>query len=329
VKKIRLFSVFGMFLLLASMLGMVMPAHAQTFSGENGDIAFTAESSVWIMGQNGRHKRKVASNAHSPSWSPDGQTLAFIRRGHVSVLRSHAFKQLTHGNFSEDMPVWSANGSRLAFVRKKVRAGKGQSAIFTVNTKGTEAKNISGWGDYRSPSWSPDGTRLVYETYTESSARLLIHDVRTRATVNLVELSDVTSSSGAMWSPNGKKILYRDSQNEIYTIWPDGTHRAVISDGESYQATWSPKGKNIVFLEDFSGECISMSEEDGTVTWLPVGVLGYDTITTPTCSPDEAKIIFTLRGQAGSGVFMLDRSNGGTVTKVSSAAAAEFSWQAR
>jgi len=255
----------------------------------------------------------LGKGAHSSAWSPDGRKLAYVKNDQLYVASKNSEgRQLLHSpkGYQDSYPVWSPDGSKLVFVRT---ANDGRQAIYTATLHGAKTTNVSGWSDdtsYRSPSWSPQGDKLVYEQYSDSAARLLIKTLKTGDQTILTELSDVTTSSDVSWSPSGKKILYKDSSNETYTIWPDGSHRSVISDGDSYQASWSPSGDRIVFLEDPGDVSLSISEKDGTVVWLPIQKGNYAELANPTWSSDEDKIAFTMArtegGRRSEDLFVLD-----------------------
>lgn len=352
------------FLSIVSAIGLLfisgMPVHASSaFPGENGRLAFTGANNgslnVWTMDENGDHMvAHTSTGARNPIWSPNGEKLLF-----VSTASKQLFVVDSNGSNRRDLiwgfagdesePVWQAGGSRIAFTREKMRDdGSKQSAIFTVAADGTDEQQVTDWSsdiNYRSPSWSPDGTELVYEAYGGHSSNLQITNLMSDTTRVLTSLSQVTDSAEVAWSPNGKKILYRDSANEIYTIWPDGTHRAVISDGDSYAASWSPDGTKIVFLEDWDGEDISISGEDGEITVVPIEAGGrYRKITEPSWSPDGNKLVFALTNYKNkhkkrydhkcacvtgvTDVFVLDLTSGNRLQKIDRVAGNEFNWQA-
>jgi Tol biopolymer transport system component len=300
-------------------LTVTFPASAATtYAGQNGKLAFTktieGRPSIWVMNPDGTNQKKLAGNgAHNPVWSPNGRKIAFVAGERIWVMNSDGSHQkiLTWGVASRDgSPIWSPDGSRITFVRTKKASGR--SAIISVGLHGLRETNISGWasqGGYRAPSWAPDGTRLVYEQYgSELGSRLLTKNIKSEQVTELTAIAE-SESSNVSWSPNGKKILYNDSYGQVYTIWPDGSHRAVISDGESYGASWSPDGVRKAFLEDFDGEYVSLSEEDGTVVWIPIDKSGYKKVGFPTWSPDGTKLIFaantTREGRQQSDVFLL------------------------
>jgi Tol biopolymer transport system component len=159
---------------------------------------------------------------------------------------------------------------------------------------------------------------------------LIIKNVKTNERRSLTTLSESIESK-VSWSPNGEKILYNDSSSEAYTIWPDGSHRTVISDGDSYAASWSPDGKKIAFIEDPEDDHISISEEDGTVVWVPIEKNEYQTIGAPLWSPDGTTLLFTMSRQEAGNVkiatYLLKLT--GDITKLVDGELLEASWQAK
>ncbi len=326
--------------IMGLMLGSlhVMPVKAITFSGQNGAIVFSRSDMVWAMSGHGDHARVLRKNARSPVWSPDGRKIVLVteswRGSQLYRMNSNGSsqKKLTEvRGYNEHSPMWSPDGLHIAFVRESNK----QSALFIVRANGSTEINVTGWANnagYASPSWSPDGNKLVYEKYTADQSNLFIKDLRSGEVKKLVELSDPIRSHVA-WSPNGKKILYNDSNNEIYTIWPDGSGRTVISDGDSYNAAWSPDGTRIAFLEELDGEAISISEDDGSVIQLPIDKGDYQEVGPPVWSPDGTKLVFTMGYGVGKDrvddIFSLNIEEANSLILLAHGESNELNWQAR
>ena len=116
---------------------------------------------------------------------------------------------------------------------------------FTVN----DLINIKRVG---SPAVSPDGRRVAYTVGIVDKAT---NKTNTQIFVMKIDGSDQkqitsgpASSSGPVWSPNGKKIAYVTG-GQIWTMEPDGDDReqvTKISTGAG-GPVWSPDGKWIAF----------------------------------------------------------------------------------
>ncbi len=107
-----------------------------------------------------------------------------------------------------------------------------------------------------SPSWSPDGFRIVFSARVNGEEDIYLTDVEGASLVRLTANSRIIDRDPA-WSPDGQTIVFvsdRDGrgQTELYCMRPDGTDvvRLTDSQGSSYAPAWSPDGRQIVFVSD-------------------------------------------------------------------------------
>jgi hypothetical protein len=161
--------------------------------------------------------------AEGAAWSPDGQTIAFTADWEEGV----------HHNQIYIMPASGGSIERLTY--------EPESALY--------------------PSWSPDGTQLVFisperTTYDDT---ILIMDAMSGADPEEVftETNRLEQLWACNWSPDGSRIAYCLGEWSgqtlvrcgIYTIDVSGGYpRLVFSDTKSiYGLDWSPDGTHIVF----------------------------------------------------------------------------------
>ena len=115
----------------------------------------------------------------SPSWSPDGQSLAFVsnRGGSPQIyalkLADLSVRRLTFkGNYNQT-PAWSPRGDLIAFSGRDER---NVFDLFTVNVKTTAIRRLTqAQGHNQEPSWAPNGRLIVFSsTRNGQGSRLYI-----------------------------------------------------------------------------------------------------------------------------------------------------------
>ena len=135
-----------------------------------GQIAWAQRSQVThlpqicIMEADGTNQQHVTNEGYavSPSWSPNGQFLAFswMRRYgpgepgaqdiYVMDITTHTWAQLTHGEGRNDFPSWSPDSRHIVFQSSR----SGQEEIWTMLADGTQQQQLTTSGSNYGPNWS-------------------------------------------------------------------------------------------------------------------------------------------------------------------------------
>jgi serine/threonine-protein kinase len=196
-----------------------------------------------------------------------------------------------------------------------------------MNRDGSELVTLSSPGaDYLNPAWSPDGTRLLFESNIDGDYDIyVIRPIEGAIPSNLT--NDEFTNSYARWSPDGEQIAFwsdRDGKRQIYVMNADGSNPQNISNspGDDVSPAWSPNGEQIAFRSTRDGNWeIYVMNADGSDQQRLTENNAFDD--RPIWSPDGSQILFhgTQRAadpSAGSDwqIFTMNRDGTNTVVLI-------------
>jgi Tol biopolymer transport system component len=213
------------------------------------------------------------------SFSFNGDRLVFavnnyagdVRNGRLVVTAADGSNRRTvyEGPVADDLagPAWSPRGDKILFgvggffQRASIRTAR----LMTIRPDGTELTPLTTeTGNAGMPSWSPDGTQVVYRFVDGSTRGLRILDIATKTTRALETGSSYDTFPS--WSPRGDWIAFtskRDDDYEIYRVKPDGTElqRLTRLPGPDAHPSFSVDGEWIAFAtgsQGFKDEAIGL-----------------------------------------------------------------------
>lgn len=179
---------------------------------------------ISTMDPDGSNKQRVFTAetgfAFAPSWSPDGQWIAFGLGGYLQARKTKPAK------------------------------------LMIVRRDGTGARELTGDTiNAGFPTWSPDGNRIVYRVWGGNNWGLRILNLEDHSVQVLTNEYD----NLPFWSPDGSLIAFtrkHDGNNfDIYTIRPDGSdlRQLTTSPANDAHAVWTADSKYLMWNSGMYG----------------------------------------------------------------------------
>lgn len=247
-----------------------------------------------------------------PSFSPDASTLAYstLRGGSMEIaLRALAPGArevfVTSDGQQNVQPVFSPDGRLLAY------HSVGRGGIWVMPALGGAPRRLTTFGS--SPSWSPDGSALVFQSQSwtgsteggfaagEGSTLWVVPSAggAPRA-ITSVEQTGPGGHGSAAWSPSGALIAFV-AGGAVHTVRPDGTALRATSDRTWVtDVTWCGDGSTQIWTGtrrfDWYAWRVAVNPDTGEPRGEPeVLATGADRAATrrqPACSRDGKRVAY-------------------------------------
>jgi Tol biopolymer transport system component len=217
-----------------------------------------------------------------PALSPDGSRLMFLsERDRLSLdlfmadaSTGEVTKKIvgTAGDphfdslqYIHSAGAWDPSGRRFAFAA--IGSGNPVLTIVDVDTGAREQFPLATLGEIYNPSWSPDGTRLVFSGLAGGLSDLFVFTIATRTLGRLT--TDAYADLHPAWSPDGGSIAFatdrftssledlrfgalrvgilRLATREMRPASPDASR------GKQINPQWAPDSRSLYYVSDRDG----------------------------------------------------------------------------
>ncbi|HIE27143.1 TPA: tetratricopeptide repeat protein [Candidatus Poribacteria bacterium] len=331
-----------------------------------GRVAFTAyvddNNEIYVIDIDGKNKKRLTfndTNDYSPCLSPDGTKIVYVSfmrwrnsndEIHIMDVDGKNKKRLTFNVHSDGNPTFSADGKLIAFDSNR----DGNSAIYIMDADGKNQRKLIFTGKtssedgstadaenrsmgnlrYYAPSFSPDGSRIVFAGYyIEGSkgrnAEFGMRNSELRKARPLVFFASILPSfhpsislqlsnnlgvetNSSNHAPSGYNVV-----SQIYVVDVDGKNLRQLTNVSAINSnpSFSTDGKKIVFDSNRNPRGDEFGESNSGIHIMDADGENQMRLTSdeyismePVFTPDGKKIVFTGQKTDSDnlGIYIMD-----------------------
>ena len=208
-----------------------------TFSADGKRLAFT-----WVfngqatMDLAGEDRKVITPDGWGAQWSPDGKWISYELRGrfnrrfasNVSIVdvKTKETRQLLEGEHAARFSQiywnmeWSPDSRQIVF-KGRLSDGTYETCITSVDGSSKGFKVLTTLSVGTDFGWHPDGKSILMSLHSaaHSGNRIFVYDLTTDEMSLLKTQPMDQHNDHAVWSPDGKQIVFSSRRNPEPTLW--------------------------------------------------------------------------------------------------------------
>jgi eukaryotic-like serine/threonine-protein kinase len=222
-------------------------------------------------------------------FSPDGNYIFYLKAVDASQTVFRVYRMPVLGGTPQALvndvdygPALSPDGKRMAYVRAN-DPEPGKYRLLSANLDGSDEKilQIAPLPTPDNLSWSPDGKRIAFISYSQSNAQgqISIFEIANGKDTPLTSFPDRVFLDLA-WTPDGRGLLvnYRSSSASNWQIgfvsYPGGRFQSLTNDIHGYRAlSLSGDGKSLVSIQRQETDTVALQPATANGTSVVVSGL--------------------------------------------------------